>query len=134
MNNTEWLNKYRTDKHAVWIKCKLTNGEEYFYPHYRGWEIIKRKCDKQSIFIEEFYLQFRSHEEKIDLTDAEAVYFIRSLMGRMGGKTNEYYSTGILKDGIMHKQMWLVPELIIEKELNDDLDECFEEAIIYKPV
>ena len=31
----------------------------------------------------------------------------------------------------MHKQMWLIPELIVEKELFDELDECFEEAIIY---
>ena len=54
-------------------------------------------------------------------------------MGRMGGKSNEYYTTGILKDGTMHKHMWLIPELIVEKELHDDLDECFEEAIIYKP-
>lgn len=133
MNNTEWLSKYRTNKHAVWLKCKLTNGEEYFYPHYQGWEILKRKCDKHSIFIEEFHFQFRSHEVTIDLENAEAIYFIRSVMGRMGGKSSEYYTTGILKDGTMHKQMWLIPELIVEKELNDDLDECFEEAIIYKP-
>jgi len=83
------------------------------------------------LFVEELYLQFRSHEVEIDVKDTDAIYLIRSVMGQMGNKTHQYYTTGRLEGGKMHKQMWLIPELIVEKELSDELDECFEEAIIY---
>ena len=51
-------------------------------------------------------------------------------MGQMGQKTKNFYTTGILKRGIVHKKMWLIPELVVEKELEDDLGDCFEEALI----
>ena len=132
MNRNTWLKKYRTNKGAVWIKCVLTDGEELCYPTHRGWALIKKKCRKKSLFLKEFSLQFKSHEVTIDLTDSEGVYFVRSVMGKMGGVSNQYYTTGVLKDGKMHKKMWLIPELVAEKELCDDLEECFKEAIIYK--
>lgn len=131
MNNDRWLKQYRTNKDATWIKCKLTNGEEHFYDHHFGWILIKERCDTQDVFVEELYLQFRSHEVKINVEDTEAVYLIRSVMGQMGNTTRQYYTTGRLEGNKMQKQMWLVPELIVEKELSDDIDECFEEAIIY---
>ena len=131
MNSTKWLKHYRTDRSAVWIKCKLTNGEELCYPTHRGWGLIKKKCKKNSLFFEELSLQFKSHEVIIDIKEAEAAYFVRSVMGRMGGHSSQYYITGILKNGKMHKKMWLIPELVVEKELCDDLDECFTEAFIY---
>ena len=52
-------------------------------------------------------------------------------MGQMGGESREYYTTGTLKNGIVHKKMWMIPELIVEKEYKDEEDECFKEAIIY---
>lgn len=131
MNNEKWLQAYRTNKDAVWIKCKLTNGDEFFYDHHIGWKMIKNECDKKGVFVEEMYLQFRSHEVTIDVAEAEAVYLIRSVMGQMGGESRQYYTTGRLEDDKMRKQMWLIPELIVEKELLDEIDECFEEAIIY---
>ena len=131
MNHTKWIKNYRTDRGAVWIKCKLTNGEELYYPTHRGWKTIKKKCKKRSVFIEELSLQFKSHEVKIDIKEAEGVYFVRSVMGKLGETSNQYYTTGVLKNGKMHKKMWLIPELVVEKELCDDLDECFTEAIIY---
>ena len=131
MNNEKWLKAYRTNKDAVWIKCRLTNGEEHFHAHHVGWMVIRDLCHAKNVFVEELYLQFRTHEVEIDVKDAEAIYLIRSVMGQMGNKTHQYYTTGRLEGGKMHKQMWLIPELIVEKELSDELDECFEEAIIY---
>ena len=131
MNRDKWLKHYRTDKNAVWIKCKFTSGFEVYYSSFKGWKQIKSICKKKSLFIEELELQYRSHCVTIDVEEVEAVYLIRSVMGTMGGGSNKYYTTGILKDGKMHKKMWLIPELIVEKELCDNLDECFEEAIIY---
>ena len=52
-------------------------------------------------------------------------------MGQMGAQNKKYYTTGILKNGIVYKKMWLIPELVVEKELEDDIEDCFEEALIY---
>lgn len=131
MNKQKWLKAYRTNKSAIWINVQLTNGEEFYYDKFEGWTELKTKCEDEGLFIQEFSLQFRSHNVTIDVEDAEAVYLIRSVMGQMGGETRQYYTTGVLKDGIVHKKMWLVPELIVEKELQDEIEECFEEALIY---
>ena len=131
MDKKKRLKKYRTNKSAIWINVQLTNGEEFYYDEFEGWRELKAKCDDEGLFIQEFCLQFRSHEVTIDLEDAEAVYLIRSVMGQMGADTRQYYTTGILKDGIVHKKMWMIPELVVDKELQDDIEECFEEALIY---
>ena len=52
-------------------------------------------------------------------------------MGQIGARTKQYLTTGVLKKGTVYKQMWLIPELIVDKELEDDLSECFEQALIY---
>lgn len=133
MNNKEWLKKFRSthNKNAIWINVQLTNGEEFYYTEFKGWRELKEKCEKENLFIQELILRFRSHEVNIDLEDAEAVYLIRSVMGQMGAETRNFYTTGILKDGVVHKKMWLVPELVVDKEMQDDIEECFEEALIY---
>jgi len=125
MDKKKWLEKYRTNKSAIWINVQLTNGEEFYYDEFEGWTELKTKCEDENQFIQELSLQFRSHEVTIDLEDAEAVYLIRSIMGQMGAETKQYYTTGVLKDGIVHKKMWLVPELVVEKELQDEIEECF---------
>jgi hypothetical protein len=52
-------------------------------------------------------------------------------MGQMGGETKQYYTTGIIRNNKVEKKMWLTPELILQKEYEDEIEECFEEAIIY---
>ena len=81
--------------------------------------------------ITKFELQFRSHVEPCDVDNAEAVYFVRSVMGQIGEKSKEYFTVGVLKDDVVHKKMWLKPELIVEKEYKDTIEGCFEEATIY---
>ena len=131
MNNEEWLKKYRTNKSAVWLKVRLSDGQEFFFDTHRGWKGIKTICDTKKIFLTELHLQFRSHEVTIDVEDVEGVYFVRSILGQVGADSKHYYTVGVLKDNEMHKKMWLIPELVPEKEYADDLSECFEEAIIY---
>jgi len=133
MNNENWLKHYRTNKQAVWLKCELTDGREFFSEDYSAWKIIKDCCDQSGSFVKDLRFQFRSHEVKVDIDsdNDEAIYFVRSVMGKLGGATSEYYTVGILRDEKVHKQMWLMPELIIDKEFDDDISECFEEAIIY---
>jgi hypothetical protein len=131
MNNQKFLEHYRKDKTVVWIKLKLTNGQEFYFNEYKMWIDVKRYCEARSVFIEEFCLQFRSHEVKIDIPDADGIYFIRSILGQMGGDSKHYYTVGVIKDSVVHKKMWITPELIEEKVYEDDIDSCFEEGIIY---
>ena len=131
MNNQKFLEHYRTDKTVVWVKIKLTDGREFYFNKYKLWEGVKAYCKAHSVFIEEFCLQFRSHEIKIDISDAEGIYLIRSILGQMGGDSKHYYTVGIIKGDVVHKKMWIIPELIEEKSYEDDIDSCFEEGIIY---
>jgi len=131
MDNEKWLKHYRTNKSAIWINVKLTSGEEFYNDDFAQWLEIKQKCDAEKLFVKELSLQFRSHKVDIDLTDAEGLYLIRSIMGQVGVDSKQYFTTGVLKDGVVHKQMWLVPELLIEKEFSDHVEDCFEEALIY---
>ena len=130
-NRDKWIKRYRSNKHATWVNVRLTNGEEHYYDQYEGWRSLKERCDKENLFIQEMSLQFRSHQVDIDLTDAEGIYLIRSLMGQLGGNTRDYLTTGILKGDKVYKKMWIVPELIVDKEMTDSVKDCFEEALIY---
>lgn len=132
MDRDKWLQCYRTNKDAVWIKCKLSNGEDFYLDNIDGWRNIKRICDDTGVFPRELYLQFRSHEVSINLMDAEAVYMSKSAKGVFGGETTDFYVTGVLKsDGKVHKEWWQIPELVIERSVVDTIDQCFEETLIY---
>tara|TARA_R110000751_G_scaffold39631_1_gene93909 strand:- start:1317 stop:1730 length:414 start_codon:yes stop_codon:yes gene_type:complete len=131
MNKENWIKEYRKNKEAVWIRCRLTNGEEFNYDKFEGWRTIKEKCDKENLFLSEFYLQFRSHKATIDIGDVDGIYLIRSLLGAIGSKSKEYYTIGLIKGSNVSKKMWITPELILDKEYEDEIENCFEEAIIY---
>lgn len=132
MDKEKWLKQYRTNKKAVWIRCKLTNGEEFNYDKFEGWRAIKDKCDKENLFLSELYLQYRSHKATIDISqDVDGVYLIRSLLGAIGSDSKEYYTVGLVKGDNVSKKMWITPELVLDKEYEDEVENCFEEAIIY---
>jgi len=52
-------------------------------------------------------------------------------MGQMGGDTKHYFTTGKVLNDKVEKKMWITPELIVDKEYDDEIENCFEEAIIY---
>jgi len=132
MNNEAFLTQYRTDKQAVWTKCKLTDGREYYFSKYDTWKIIKSYCSQNEVFIEDLRLQFRSHEIHVDLPeDIDGVYYVRSVLGKIGGATNEYLTVGLVRGKNVSKQMWMMPELVVDKTFEEGIDECFAEAIIY---
>ena len=88
MDREKWLKQYRTNKQAVWIRCKLTNGEEFNYDKFEGWRAIKAKCDKENLFLSELYLQYRSHKATIDISEAvDGVYLIMILTGALSAQT-----------------------------------------------
>jgi hypothetical protein len=131
MDRQKWLSDYRKNKQATWIRCKLTNDEEINCESFEQWMEVKEKCISSGLFFKEFILQYRSHQEHIDLEDADGLYFIRSVKGSMGGKNQHSYTVGTIKNEKVFKKMWLIPELIVDIEYEDEVENCFAEAIVY---
>lgn len=122
--------KARTDRDATWIVCLLTDDNLKMIKSCKEWRDLKNHCEENNLFIQDLYLQFRSHPVKIDVSDCDGVYFINSVTAVMGGLSKQTYTIGKLKDGKVFKTIWNVPELIIEREFEDDEDNCFQETII----
>jgi hypothetical protein len=136
MDEGKWSEFYKSKRDiatsVVFFKVLTSDGKHWFSHIYDHWYDIKKHCEDNSLFVQEIQLQFRSNRTIIDVTDAKAVYFVRSCLGAIGQKTKDYFTVGkLLNDGRVHKQMWLVPELMMEKEYSDLLTNCFTEAIIY---
>lgn len=134
MDNQKWAEFYRSDPSntkRIFIKAMTSDGKHFFCKVYDEWFDVKKHCEENSVFIQDLHLQFRTQRCIIDVTDADAVYVIRSVLGALGQDTKHYFTVGILKDGKMRKSMYVVPELIKEQEYEDTLDNCFDEALIY---
>lgn len=131
MNREKWLQAYRTNKSAVWLRCKLTNGEEFNYDNIKGWIDLKQKCDKENVFISELYLQFRSNQVKIDVEGVEGVYAISSIKGQIGSDVIHSYTIGTIKNNTVRKKVLIIPDLTLQEEYDDRIENCFEETIIY---
>ena len=127
----QWLEEYKKDKAAIWVIVTLSDGKQIWFKDYDVWMEIKDLCEDNSLDVAGLSIQFKSHKEDTDLSGAEAVYLIRSLMGQMGGTTKYYYTVGKLIKGVMYKSMWLTPEIIEERKEEETIENCFEEAIIY---
>lgn len=128
--NKNFRKAYLNNKEAIWIICTLSNNEEVFFDSFDGWKEIKEKCKNNKLFLNSLSLQFRSHKVDLDISNCDAIYLIRSVMGQVGGETKNYYTFGRIYGDKVKKQMWLVPELIIDKEFEETTNECFAEAII----
>lgn len=135
MDDEKWAKFYSSDKKNVskiFIKVMTSDGKHFFFSDYDQWYSVKDHCYKNSVRIKDLHLQFRSTKCVIDIDpNSEAIYLVRSALGAIGQPTKNYFTVGFLKDGLVYKQMWLVPELILDKEYVDDLSACFEEALIY---
>lgn len=136
MDESKWRDFYsKASRHDVWVKI-MTGDQKHFFlmeKELKRWsEEVKTYCDENNTPVKEVHLQFRSHKCVMDLKDSQGVYLVRSAMGEMGGDTLSFITFGVLKrDGLVHKQMWMVPELLKDKEYADPIEDCFEEAIIY---
>ena len=114
------------------MRAVLSNGQEIYFSDYDIWYAVKNKCEQEGLSVNMVKLQYRSSVVEVDTAGSDAVYVVRSLRGNIGGETSHYYTIGIMNDNIVHKTMWLTPELIENEEKSEDtLDNCFEEAIIY---
>tara|TARA_Y100000296_G_scaffold77032_1_gene98209 strand:+ start:54 stop:485 length:432 start_codon:yes stop_codon:yes gene_type:complete len=128
----QWLEEYRKDKRAIWVRVLLSDGREIYFKDYGVWKDLKETCQKEVLSIKQVKLQYRSHVIEEDVDGAEGVYLVRSVMGQIGGDSSNYYVIGRVVGDKVLKTSWLTPELIQEENFEDTLDNCFEEAIIYQ--
>jgi len=127
----KWSQVFKTNVRATWLIVTLKDGTEYFIDNTDRWHELKRYCDNNKIFLSKLSIQFKSHRERIDITNIDGIYFAKSVIGILGAESKQTYTIGKIKDGIVHKTLWLIPELIVEKEYEDYESGCFEESIIY---
>ena len=126
-----WYEEFKKDKSAIWVRVHLSSGEELYFKEYSQWQDIKNTCLSSLLNIEGISLQFKSNVVHIDTQGGDGVYLVRSIKGQIGGDSQHYYTIGVVKGDIVTKGMWLTPELLEEENFEDDIDNCFEEAIIY---
>ena len=96
-----WLTEYRKDKKLIWVRVVLSDGREIYFTDYKTWLSIKETCADEKLSVSIVRLQYKSHVETTNVSDADAVYLVRSLMGQIGGETKDYYTIGKLVDGVV---------------------------------
>jgi len=132
--NDAFLENFKGDERShIWTKVKLSNGKLYHFRVAKTWTSLKSICENKNLSVESIDLQFKSHVENVHSRsqDVEAVYLVRSIMGQIGTSSRDYYTVGKLIKGVVHKSMWLTPEIIVDQTYEDELENCFEEAMIY---
>lgn len=130
-NKDAWKSAFFENIRATWLIVTLKDGHEHFIDSSKRWHELKRYCDNNKVFLDKLSIQFKSHRERIDITDIDGIYFAKSVIGYLGADSKETYTIGKIKNGVVYKTLWLVPELIVEKEFEDHESGCFEESIIY---
>ena len=127
----DWLKEYNKDRRSIWITVSLSDGRKLWFKDHKKWLMLKEAIETSDLSIKGLSIQFKSHVENADVSDADGVYLVRSLMGQMGGDTKYYYTTGRVVGDTVYKSMWLTPEIIEERKTEENIEDCFEEAIIY---
>jgi hypothetical protein len=126
-NYEDWLEEYRKDKSKLWIIVSISSGEEFYFTDYNYWFAIKSK----GLNVTKIKLQYRSNVVEKSFFDCDGVYLIRSVLGRPSEDTIQTMTIGTVIDGIVHKDVFVVPSLVLRDNYKDSLEECFEEAIIW---
>jgi hypothetical protein len=127
----DWLEEYKKDKYNTWIRAILSNDLEIYLTDYSDWFELKTYCKENKLSIKKIGLQYRSHSIEVDTLDSDGVYLTRSIIGSFGQSTRQTFTIGMLHDDIVKKTIWVIPELIKELEDEDNIADCFEEALIY---
>ena len=127
----DWLEEYKKNKYNIWIRAILSNKQEIYLRDYTEWLKLKTYCQNLSLCVEKVGLQYKSHSIEIDTANSDGVYLVRSILATFGSEEKKTYTVGILSNNKVKKTIWITPELIKHIEEEDNIDQCFEEAIIY---
>ena len=128
----EWYEEYIKDRDRVWVVVDFDDKTQAYFTKLRRWLEVKDLCLDRGLSIDKLTLQFRSHKVEADIKGSEGLYLVGCLKGQIGAQSTHYIITGNVKGDSVTKQMWLIPELIIEETVEETVENCFEEAIIYQ--
>lgn len=130
-SHEDWLKEHRKDRYKTWIKVTLSNGQKRYFHDYQDWQKVKNLCQTDKVDIIEIGLQRKSNYVGVDTTNCDGVYLIRSIIGMMGQEAIKTYTIGKIFDDQVHKQVYLIPELIEHRKEVDSVSSCFAEALLY---
>lgn len=126
-----WLQEYRKDKYKIWVRVILSNNQEFYLKDYNQWFEVKSICESNKLNVNNIGLQYRSHSIEVNTSDADGVYLVRSIIGIMGETPKHSFTIGRVYGSVVKKQIWVTPELIEESSEENNIEDCFAEAIIY---
>jgi len=129
----EWRKVYASGSNhkTVWIVIEMSDGNTIYLDSYNKWLTLKTYCQDKKVKINSIGLQYKTNLIKTDTSDKDGVYLIRSVKGQMGGTSRDCFTIGVVNGTKVSKTMWLTPELVEDSSYEDDLDNCFIEAIIF---
>lgn len=112
------IDSFIEDKDStIWI-CTLSNGQTVYQDderpgyHNSAWIRLKNYCSINSLSIQNMRLKFRSHVETVG-DFCTSYFFCKSILAGFGmEKPNNYYITGVVKEGVLYTDKWIVPELL----------------------
>lgn len=131
-SHDEWYKEYQGDREKTWVVTEFSDNSKVYFSEHKDWLKIKALCKEKRLSITKLQLQFRSNVVDIEIGGVDAIYLIRSVKGLLGGDSKNYLTVGKVQSNNVKKDMWLIPELIIEETFEETIDNCFEEAIIYQ--
>lgn len=116
----EWISNH-IEGNTRWV-VKLSNGLHIYqddhrtYPEfnderrYSTWTRLRHYCYDMGPNVEEMWLQFRSN--RCDLpANKGGYYFCKSVLGSPFMKTQHFFKTGVVENGIIVMWEWRIPEL-----------------------
>jgi hypothetical protein len=116
-------------ENTIWI-AELSDGSVVYQDDYRpceaepsAWLRLCEYCRQNNLGVRKFYLQFRSHVENIEL-DGERLFWIKGLRRGSGTVEKHQYVTGVVKNGVLERTWWRIPELYPHD--HDVLDKWYE--------
>lgn len=130
-----WKKHFKTldqnAKKTIWIVVSLNNNQVLYLDDHKKWLELKSYIANNKLSISNIGLRYKSHEINQDTKDSDGVYVIRSILGQVGADTRQTYTIGVLHDNTVTKTVWYTPELIAQETYDDELNNCFKEALIY---
>lgn len=130
-----WRKIYSSSSHEekkqIWVSITTSDQKELYLRKFEDWYNFQDYIDSNNVTIEKIGLRYKSNLIAIDTLDCDGVYLIRSVKGQFGAKTKQCFTVGKINEGIVKKTMILTPELMEEQSYEDNIETCFEEAIVY---
>lgn len=131
----KWIELYKKDRSSIWISIETSSDTIYFKQSEQGtlstWKDVRNHCIENGLYPTSLTLQFKSHKVVTDLMGTEGVYLAKSAIGRLGESiSRDCICVGVLKEEIVKKSIYMCPELIVELETSDHVEDCIEEALL----